>query len=267
MQNEEVVSTDEVADAALDAEVQTDETQDNPAKPEVDAPEQPAKKGGVEKRIDELTRLRRQAERESEYWRELALSKKAEAQAEPAPASTGKPTLEAFEYDQEKYAEALVDWKVSERLKAAEEAKAKQTQEEQQKTVRSTFAERQNAAMQKYEDYADVAFNVPLSKPMEDAIMRMENGPDVAYYLGSNPEKAAEIRNMEPVHQVIALARIEAGLEKPNQMPERPKPQITKAPPPPSSVNANSPVSKDPEKMTIEEWTKWRNSQLRKAKA
>src|SRR5688572_5145712 len=69
-----------------------------------DADEGSGGKPAVQRRIDELTRLRREAERDRDYWREHATRQTPAQPAAVEPeAPKAAPKLADFAYDEEKY--------------------------------------------------------------------------------------------------------------------------------------------------------------------
>jgi len=72
--------------------------------------------------------------------------------------------------------------------------------------------------------------------------MALDNGPDVLYYLASNPEEADAIVASGPVKATVALGKIDATFEAPKQNAS-PKPKVSKAPAPPPR-NKGSAVAK-----------------------
>jgi len=157
----------------------------------------------------------------------------------------------AFE-DVDKYADALADRKIAER-----EA-AKQWE---------TYVEKEEDARDRYEDFDAVARNnnFPVTPVMAEAIKAASIGPDILYYLGSNPNESARIANLPPVLQVKEIGKIEARLE---DKPLEPK-KTTTAPPPINPVKPDSGVktfdTSDPrslKSMSTSEWIEARNREL-----
>lgn len=68
---------------------------------------------------------------------------------------------------------------------------------------------------------------------MADTIRASEVGPDVAYYLGSNPSEAAKIADLPPFLQAKEIGRLEAKL-----LSNPPVKKTTSAPPPIAPVTA-----------------------------
>jgi hypothetical protein len=109
--------------------------------------------------------------------------------------------------------------------------------------------------------------------------MTSEVGPDIAYYLANNPEEAEKIAKMPALATAKALGKLEDKLEaqlkasgqnkqskgeqKPAQESKKTETPVTKAPKPITPVNASGASggsAKDPEKMSYQEFKKWRES-------
>jgi hypothetical protein len=228
-----------------------------------DAPATPeAKPKGVQKRIDELTGNWRNAERDRDYWREQAIK----GQQPPAPVVTGKPTLEQFEFDQEKFLEALADWKLNERDKAAE-TKRKETEAKEAAEKRTkTFVEREAKYAAGKDDYRSVAEvgNDPsfiCTPAMAEAILEAEEGPALLHYLDTHRDEAARIAQMSPTQTALALGRI---IARP-AAPEPVAPQIPTAPKPVPVVKASAPLEKGlSDELPVKEWLARRNKDVAK---
>lgn len=214
---------------------------------------------GVQKRIDELTSNWRTAERDRDYWRELAL-KSAQPEPKPVeqPASTGKPALDQYEsYDE--YVEALADWKYEQRALQERERSQKQQQEQTQAEKVRSFQARADAVRETHPDFDQVVTNptLPISQAMADAAYASEKGPEILYHLGQNPQEADRIYRMSPIEAAMAIGRIEATLSR----PARTK---SSAPEPIEPVSGVGGVqSVDPDRMTMEQYASWRIKQLK----
>lgn len=159
--------------------------------------DKPKHKGGFQKRIDRL--IKHQATLEEQ----LAAAKKAneEYQAklggktETKESVEGEPKREDFQSDIE-YFRALTRWEYKQARaeeKAEEEQKA---QMEKQKQVISTYNKRAIEAQSRYDDFLEVVGKneEPIPAEVGRAIVEdMENGPDVAYFLGKHPEICKEM--------------------------------------------------------------------------
>ena len=132
------------------------------------------------------------------------------------------------EADPDAYAEALA-------VRKAEELLAKREAERQQYELLSAYHEREEAAREKYEDFEQVAYNqsLPITTVMAQTIQASDVGPDVAYYLGSNPREAERISRLSPYLQAKEIGKIEAKL-----VDNPPAKKATSAPPPIKPVTA-----------------------------
>lgn len=239
---------------ADDNEGEDDDTDATAASDGTDAPARPKNKG-VGKRINELTKDKHEAIRERDYWRQeaerLRTQRSSATEAQPtqaAPPSDGKPTLEAFDFDQSAYLEALADWKLAERDRAASTVKRQQT-----------FKEKELAFIAEHPDYLDVvrAPYVPITQDVAEVIYETDNPPAIAYYLAQHLDEAAEIAGMAPIPMARAIGKIEAALTRAQdapapQVPSPPK-TVTSAPAVASNVAARSPVVKPVAAMTVED--------------
>lgn len=190
---------------------------------ESEGQQQPKPKKSVQERIDEVTRARREAEREAEYWKSKAL----QAPAQPAPVEQRQEAATEAPPDPAEYAygEADVDYiadkatyQAEQRFKAllAEQAKAQET-----RALQDSYAQRQAAFAAKVQDYDQVVIEGGrrgewvCSNEMADAIKESEVGPEVAYHLAKNPDEARRIAALSPSAQIRAIGRLEAQVSQP----------------------------------------------------
>lgn len=208
-------------DAAAAAE--QPEPQDEPA------PE-PPKKPSAQDRIDELTRLRREAERRAEAAEAaLAATRKQDAPAQPA---DGEPNPDDFQFGETDagYIRALARYEAKQEFQQQAQQHAAQ---EQARSLEQTWEQRQTAFAQDKADYAEVlAREWPCTPVMADAIKTSEDGPAVAYHLANNPDEARRIAALHPISQVRELGRIEARLSAPAAPATSPTKTVSDAPAP-----------------------------------
>jgi hypothetical protein len=141
------------------------------------------------------------------------------------------PTASVDQFESpEAYAEALAYQKAEELLAKREAAK-------QQSQVLEGYQEREESARDKYDDFDQVAYNpkLPITNVMAETIQSSEIGPELAYYLGSNPKDAERISRMTPLSQAKEIGKIEAKLAA-----EPPMKRTTSAPAPIKPVAARS---------------------------
>lgn len=218
---------------------------------------------GVQKRIDRLTQEKYRLRAELEFLRSQQPQPQQAQPAQQAQQPSQAPKLEQYNSIEE-YLDALADHKASQKFDhLAKEREAKESQTRQQKEVEKLhegYTKQTEQARKAYEDFDDVVQDpdLPISQAMAEAIMRSSNGADVAYYLGKNPDQAARIASLDPFSAAVEIGRIAATVV-------RPQPRKTSnAPPPIQPVGARATPVTDPDKMSADEWMKWRNGQLKK---
>ena len=129
--------------------------------------------------------------------------RKWERERQPAPAATvNVPPPEQFD-SVEAYAEARAVALVEQR-----------DQQRQHSKIVESYHEKEEEARGKYDDFEQVAYNPKLSitDMMAQTIQSSETGPDIVYFLGSNPKEAARIAQLAPFLQAKEIGRIEAKL-------------------------------------------------------
>jgi len=114
-------------------------------------------------------------------------------------------------------------------------------QEREVQKQRSEYVEayhdREEDARGKYDDFEQVAYNpnLRITTVMAETIQTSDVGPDVAYYLGSNPKEADRISRLSPILQAKEIGKIEANL-----VSSPPVKKSSSAPAPISPVTARS---------------------------
>lgn len=244
----------------------------DPSPAPVDA--QPPKADWAKSRIDELTYHRREAERDRDHWRELALRNTQQPKQEPVVESKPK-TLADFDYDESKFQSYLV----TETTRQAREAAADEARKEWKAAQERESAERRSASFKSKEaefsktvkDYEQVTRDPSLriSQTMVEAIAESDDGPALAYHLGKNPEVAAKIASLPPIAAAKELGRIEAQLAFARESAKQKTVSEAPAPPPKVEGNDSAPVRVDPDdpesdKLSTAEWIRRRNKQIEK---
>lgn len=236
--------------------------------------EEEVKLDPVEKRIGKLTKKWRSAERERDYERDKRIEAEVELKKlkETTP-QADKPKRSDFD-DEDKFLEALADWKIDGKLKMyrAEEIKRGEEDSNQQvvQEVEQELLEVSERGRDKYEDYDEVVFakDLPLTKDMVGAILLSDTAEDIFHYLGSNPDIAADISEMNPLKAAKEIGKIEAALLKPKEEKKKevkeevkipaPSKKLTKTPEPIEPVKTDGVIEKDPNQMSSREYRAWR---------
>ena len=126
------------------------------------------------------------------------------AKSQPVPTEP----LKADDFaDAPSYADALAERKAQELL-------AKRDAEAERAATLDAYHDREEEARNKYDDFEQVAYNpkLPVTETMAQTIQATDNGPDVIYYLGSNPKEAERIARLSPLLQAREIGKIEANL-------------------------------------------------------
>jgi hypothetical protein len=139
--------------------------------------------------------------REQRKWEREQAQK---AKSQPVPTEPLK--VDDFA-DAPSYAEALAERKAQELL-------AKRDAEAERQATLDAYHDREEEARNKYDDFEQVAYNpkLPVTETMAQTIQASDNGPDVIYYLGSNPKEAERIARLSPLLQAREIGKIEAKL-------------------------------------------------------
>lgn len=236
-------------------------------------PDEPKKPKGVQKRIDELTRQAREAERDREYWREMAMRPGQQPAAQqpqqqaPQPVQltpdlaqyVGQPpnpdTFPAGEFDP---AYMMARIKYDSRQEQASQVAAQRQQQSQRVQIESyqSYQGRLDDARTRYADFDAVAGDpsVPIRTDVALVIAQSEHGPDIAYYLGKNRAEAARIAGLTPVMAAREIGRIEARFDA--------KPAPSAAPSPASTTlrGNGSTATRNVENMSMSEYRAARES-------
>lgn len=223
----------------------------------------------VQKRIDELTRKRRDAERDAEYWRAQAL--RAQPHPEPQTVKPAEPPqagkkLSDFGYDEAQYQEYLFEQAEQRAVKAAETVLTRKQEESSRMHAITAHKAREAKFAKDVPDYFEVAHYAPITESMAQLVIESDQSAELAYHLGKNPEIAAKIAQLPPLAQAREMGRLEAKLA------EKPRPStVSSAPPPaPRLENAGNPGSfskpdaPESDKLSDAEWTRLRNKQVSK---
>lgn len=226
--------TQEAAAEPADAEIETPAAEGDDAQP-------PKVKKTAQERIDELTRARREAEREAAHWRKLAeQASPAKAAEESVEAGDGAPDPDTFDYGEAdpKYIAALV---AHETKKAIDADRLDRAQSEQDQAQARVWEAAHEAARAKFADFDEVVMESakrnewPLSREMYASAMEAESPGDVLHHLATNPGEARRIAALSPLSQAREIGKLEARLTEPAAS-TAPKPKTaTDAPIPPET--------------------------------
>ncbi len=128
------------------------------------------------------------------------------------------PERENFK-DDESFTQAEIDHRAAVKARELLDERERVKQAEQRTEA---FLEKAEKASERYADFHAVVSNpqLPISEAMAEFIAESEEGAEVAYYLGKNPAKAAQIHRMSAVKATVEMTRIAAEIAaKPKATP------------------------------------------------
>ncbi|MCK5601081.1 hypothetical protein KAR91_04375 [Candidatus Pacearchaeota archaeon] len=218
----------------------------------------------VKKRIGKLKVKGYQQEQEIKRLK-AELAEKS-AQAEPAVKPTRPNELDyddpaEFQAAQDKYDEDSFNHRMSERDKeTAVQSSAESVQKQRQERV-DNFDKKVAEVSEKIPDFEEVArsedmleiYNV--APHLADVIEESESGPEIAYFLGNNPEEAVRLAGLSTVQVAIEVGKLEGKLSNPLQ-----KKNISKAAEPVNTLTGKGGevIEKTVDDMTQKEYEVWR---------
>jgi hypothetical protein len=183
--------------------------------------------------------------------------------------SDGRPTQEDFEtYDE--YQEALLDWKVNERLQAhtteqRNRIERQETQHAQEQLV-ATHTARIDQFRSEHSDFdaiVEKGKNLPMTRPMQDSVLNSDAGPALMYHLCQNPEECDRIAGMHPMQAIKEMGKLEARLEVAQSGPTSKAESITRAPRPIKPVGGGVTASSVPlDQMSYQDYKRAREKQI-----
>jgi hypothetical protein len=177
-----------------------------------------------EQRAPEWVRELRKANREKERRiRELEAKLQTTAQTENKPVALGpKPKLEEFDYDADRFEQALDAWHDRKRQHDLDTEKVRQAELQQQQAWQAKLEGYSKAKaelrVRDYEDAEAIAQEV-FNVTQQGVILQGADNPAlVIYALGKNPKKAADLAQInDPVKFAFAVAKLEKELKVTNR--------------------------------------------------
>ena len=236
----------------------TDSAQNAPEVAESQPEQTPEEKKFTQAEIDAM--ISKRLAREQRKWEREQQAKRAPVPAMP----TDIPTADQFDSPQ-----AYGDFIRAEAEKLVQHREI----QNQRAEIEETFAQREEEARSKYDDFDQVAYNPNLrvTDAMAETIKASDLGPDLAYWLGSNPKEADRISRLSPLLQAREIGKVEAKItaeplqKKTSSAPEPIRPVTARA------VNPGVTDTTDPRSVKTMSTSEWiaaeRQRQMDKARA
>jgi len=268
----------DVTDVTPKAEKTTTETTNDSEIDEIESnPDNRDNKGrfkpGVQARIDELTRSRREAEREAAYWKARAQGPDT-AQPPAQPAATFKPPVQTDYATPEEYQDALVDYKVEQKLAQKDNQKSAEKAVTERAASWQSRLESARTAIPDFNDVMDAA-EVPVAKHVADLIFEHELGANIAYHFAKNPDLLDKLNSMSPAKAAFEIGKLGDKLEAAaapangtdkSDVADSAKPVVkvvekptSKAPPPASTIGQGRTMTPSLDEMSMEDYVAQRN--------
>lgn len=210
---------------------------------------------GVQKRIDELTREKYEAKKETDEWRKKAENmplttvpaSEISSDRPLPPAELEFDSIEEFKTARAKYEDDLEVWREKTRTTINNTVKARQEQDR----LAEKFIVDANRMTEKYTDFNEVV-NQPIFAPqIQRAIFSSDFAPEIGYYLAKNPVVNDRLHSLDPLSLGREIGKLEVKFSE-----ARTK-FVSSAPPPLKPLEGNDAPVKDPADMEIKEWMEW----------
>lgn len=210
-------------------------------------------KGRFQGRINELTRARREAERQAQYWQQQATAGQQQPPAQRQAPQTAPPSPEEFGWDMGKWSAAVTEYATTQATTQAQTQFQQQQESQHREQLFTAFDARERAYAQQnpgYTERAEQLLGVIQYNPQVAEILAIsDHGPAMVDYLAQHLDEADAIARL-PMHvAAMKLGSIEAKVSAPKYRP------VSQAPAPaPGFAGGGQITQKDPAKMTDDEW-------------
>ena len=225
--------------------------------------EKQKKRNSVQQRISQLARQKNEANTKVQQLEQQVAFLESQYQ-QPQETPRAYPRLEDHDYDEQRHQQAVLEYtsslnqqNVQQVMTQQQQAQIAQLESQKAQIAQTVFVEKANDFAIDYPD-----FQQRLSSPdfhQSDFVAReivdMDNGPAVAYYLSNNPNIANAINRKSDRDALKDLTKISTALAINSR---RKSANTTNAPTPSKTVTPKGKVSKDPDKMSPEEYRRHR---------
>ena len=129
-----------------------------------------------------------------------------------------KPTKEQFDFNEDQYNEAVIDWKVEEREWKHAQIGRRQVMAQQQSQVQNQISTKMQQGFETYgqEEFNQVSHQLGLIIPdtVKAALFRSEMFPELVVKLGANLKEARRIASLDPLDQIYEVKALEKQLKR-----------------------------------------------------
>lgn len=296
-QTEEIAAASEATeneDAETEGSEESEEDQADPADPATEENrDKGKKKGGFQRKLDKVTKARREAERERDYWRDQFMLKnpqKTETAGDPNPkpietkADPSRPIApdpDKFDTHAEylkahnEYVDKLTDWKYDQRTAADKKVARENAVKTEYEGLKQKHFERVGEFRKSHADWAETLESigdVRMSPTVEHAILDSDNSAELLYAFAKDPEEFKRICSLTPEKATRAIGRFESKIDSApsTATPKNPlvtsEKKVTTAPKPISTINSKAGhVKTSRDELPFDEWAPIRRQELKAA--
>lgn len=190
-------------------------------------PETPEPSENFQKRIDTVIGQRNETRLENE---ELKRQLEARNNVEIPVSDANEPTLEQFDFDQEKYTDALINHRVEQGVNNGLNNYVQQqnqaSQQVQQQNQINLYNQRAQDFSTQVTDFTEAVGGLSLTPQVQQAIMASDMGPQVAYAVAKDPGLASQLNQMDvgsafmKVGEVAQTVRVNGVTNKISSAPD-----------------------------------------------
>jgi len=226
--------------------------------------EKQKKRNSYQERISQLARQKNEANSKVQELQQQNAYLQSQYQQQPQDVPTQYPRLEDYDYDEGRHQQAVLEYtsqlnqqNVQQVMSQQQAAQIAQLNNTKHQIASATFVERSNDFSVDYPDFQQKVGspNFHQSDFVAQEIVDMDNGPAVAYYLSNNPAIANAINRKGNMDALKDLTKISTALSINSRSRSA---NTTNAPTPSKTVSPRGKVSKSPDKMTPDEYRKYR---------
>ena len=138
--------------------------------------------------------------------------------------------------DVEEYAKARETYATKKALDERDQKQRDEATKTTQAQLTERWEEKVGKASDKYDDFDEVVGSLKPTAPWSVAIMKTENGADVAYHLGTHQAEARKLFALDPYDQILEISKLSHKLSATPLIPKEP----SKAPAPITPVTGEA---------------------------
>lgn len=205
------MNIDDIETSSPQTENTTEESAGSVPQTEVEAvtPEAQEPSDNFQKRIDTVVGQRNSVRLENE---ELKRQLEARNNVEIPTVDASEPTLEQFEFDQDKYNDALINYRVEKGANAVlsnyVQAQQQASQQVQQDNVISLYNQRAQDFSTQVTDWNEALGGLQLTPQAQQAIMASDMGPQIAYSIAKDPALMSQMNQMDSMSAFMKVGEL-----------------------------------------------------------